>query len=250
MKIFTDEFNLLTKCIEISSDNENELKKLIENNNKLDIFYSVFSTKISSHLSNSGENKNKINLLSDVIHNLFGDQENLTNIFDLFLDKSKYIKNEINSATVEILQYSLKYCILSDKIIEDDDNLYNPLYSGDNINNSFIPGNDIKDNNIYDCYSKIRKYLNENPSNHGLYICTCNINKENEAIFIEYVKGTGYHDKSGNCKYCNEQTGNDGEANSFYERDGYFRIFKNEDDLEKETKNKKKWKLHDFGKIL
>ena len=239
LKIFTDEFNLLTKCIEISSDNENELKKLIENNNRLDIFYSVFSTKISSHLSNSGENKNKINLLSDVIHNLFGDQENLTNIFDLFLDKSKYIKNEINSATVEILQYSLKYCILSDKIIEDDDNLYNPLYSGDNINNSFIPGNDIKDNNIYDCYSKIRKYLNENPSNHGLYICTCNINKENEAIFIEYVKGTGYHDKSGNCKYCNEQTGNDGEANSFYERDGYFRIFKNEDDLEKETKNKK-----------
>ena len=45
------------------------------------------------------------------------------------------------------------------------------------------------------------------------------------------------------CKYCGQFIENDGEPNSFYERDSYYRIFKNEQDLEKETKNKKKAKF-------
>ena len=252
LKIFTDEFNLLNKCLENSGDKVNELKELIEKNKRLDIFYSAFSAKISSHLSNSGENKEKINILSDCIHNIFDGKEKLTNIFDLFLDKSKYTRSEINSASAEILQFSLKFCIKADEISDDYENLYYPLYSGDKVIDSFIPGNDIKESNIYDCYSKIKKYLNDNPSNHGVYICTCNIDKENEVIHTEFVKGNGYHEKSEEpkkCKYCEQPIGNDGEPNSFYERDSYYRIFKNEQDLEKETKDKKNGKCMTLEKF-
>ena len=162
-----DEFNLLNK----PDDKVKEIKQLIEDNKRLDIFYSAFSAKISSHLTNPWENKDEINKLSDYIHNIFDDKEKLTNIFDLFLDKSKYTKNEISSATAEILQYSLKYCINSDEISDDYENLYYPLYTGDHDINSYIPGNDIKERNIYVCYSKIKKYLNENsPKSRCIYM--------------------------------------------------------------------------------
>ena len=62
-------------------DNVNELKQLIENKNRLDIFYSAFSAKISSHLSNPGENKDAINLLSNSIHTIFDRKEKLKNKF-------------------------------------------------------------------------------------------------------------------------------------------------------------------------
>ena len=81
--IFTVEFNLLNKL----DDNVNELKQLIENKNRLDIFYSAFSAKISSHLSNPGENKDAItvssefNLLSNSIHTIFDRKEKLKNKF-------------------------------------------------------------------------------------------------------------------------------------------------------------------------
>ena len=118
---------------------------MIESKNRLDKFYSVFSAKISFHLSNPAENKDKIILLSDFIHNEFNDKEKLTNIYDLFLDKEKYTKYEINSFVAEILQFSLKYCINSDKISDDYDNIYYPLlYVGDENIDSYIPGNDIK----------------------------------------------------------------------------------------------------------
>ena len=239
LKIFTDEFNLLTKCLEKSANQINELKKLIESNKRIDIFYSVFSAKISSHLSNSGENKGKISILSECINNIFDDKKKLTNIFNLFLDKSKYTKDEINSTTAEILQFSLKYCIKSDEISDNWENLYYPLYTGERIINSYIPGNDIKDVNIYDCYIKIKRYLNEHPSNHGVYLCTCNKDTADKEIYMEYIEGNGYPKNSGKCKYCEQPTGNDGEPNSFYDRESYYRIFKNEEDLEKETKNKK-----------
>ena len=238
-KIFDEEFKLLTIYLENPGDKENELKELIEKYNRLDIFYSVFSAQISSHLSNSAANKDKITLLSNVIHNIFDGKEKLTNIFDLFMDKSKYTKKVINSVTAEILQFSLEYCINSDEISNDYDNLYFPLYSGDSNINSYFPGNDIKECYIYDCYTKIKKYLEEQSPNHGVYICTCNIDQNDKEIYTEFISGTGYHKESGICKYCEQPTGNDGEPNSFYERDSYYRIFKNKKDLEEETKNKK-----------
>lgn len=51
------------------------------------------------------------------------------------------------------------------------------------------------------------------------------------------------------CKYCKEPIGKDGESNSFYERKSYYKIFKNDEDLEKENKNKKHRKCMTLDKF-
>ena len=237
-KVYDEEFNKLSYCLKNSGDKESELKELIESN-RLDIFYSVFSTKVSAHLQNSNTDDNQIKILRNIIQNTFSDKEKLLNIFELFLDKSKYTKCEINAKKSEILQFSLRFCLNSDEISEEYDNMYYPLYGDDKNISSYIPGNDIKEHKIYNSYSKIKNYLDNHPSNHGVYVCTCNINKENEEIYSKYEEGNGgYPTKSEKCKYCGESIGKDGKGKSFYERDYYYRIFKNKEDLEKESKDK------------
>ena len=65
--IFKEEFIKLKNYLESSGNEESELKKLIQNKKRDDIFYSAFSAKISAHLSNPIENNDKISLLSEFI---------------------------------------------------------------------------------------------------------------------------------------------------------------------------------------
>ena len=221
-----------------SDDNESELKKLI-NENRHDIFYSVFSTKISSHLNNTLEEDKQKKKLSNLINHLFNDKDKLLNIFKLFLDKSKYKKYKINLKDAEKLQYSLRFCIDADKISEDYNNIYYPLYCDEENISSYIPGNDLKERKIYNNYSKIKNYLETHPSYHGAYICICNIYKEDEEIFFKKEEGNGgYPTKKEKCKFCNEDIGNDDNQKGFYEREHYYRIFKSQEDLDKETNGK------------
>ena len=232
-------FNKLNNCLQNARAKQNELEELI-NDNTLDIFYSVFSTKISSYLLNPSENDDKIKILSDIIYNKFKDKEKLFNIFKLFLDKSKYTKSNINLETVQILQFCLRFCLNADEISEEDNHIYYPLYSDENDISSYIPGNDIKDCKLYNDYSKIKKYLDNNPSYHGIYVCACQIyEKDGELDIKTEESNNGYPTTSGTCKYCGKAIGNDGNPKSFYDRDYYYRIFKNEDDINKETKGKK-----------
>ena len=232
-------FNKLNNCLQNLGEKENELKEIISDNT-LDIFYSVFSTKISSYLSNSLGNEDKIKILSDITYNIFKGKEKLFNIFKLFLDKSKYTKSTINYNTAIILQFCLRFCLNSDEISEDDNHIYYPLYSDEKDINSYIPGNDIKYCKLYNDYSKIKKYLENNPSSHGIYVCACKIYEKDGELNIKIEENNnGYPITSGKCKYCDEKIGNDGSSYSFYDRDYYYRIFKNEDDLNKEIKDKK-----------
>ena len=238
-KIYDEQFNKLSYCLNNSGDKESELMELI-NNNRVDIFYSVFSTKISAYLSSSPDDDKK-QILSNIIQNAFDEKKQLLNIFKLFIDTSKYNKTNISLKSAEILQFSLRYCLNSDEISEDCDNIYYPLYCNDQNISSFIPGNDLKESKIYSAYSKIKKYLYTHPSSHGVYICTCNIDKENEEITLKFEEGNnGYPKESEKCQYCGEPIGKDGEQKSFYERNYYFRIFKDEKDLEEESKDKVK----------
>jgi hypothetical protein len=213
-KIYDEEFNKLSYCLNNSGDKESELIELINKNNRFDIFYSVFSTKISAYLSSPNDDKKEI--LSNIIQNAFDEKEKLLNIFKLFIDTSKYNKTNISIKSAEILQFSLRYCLNSDEISEDYDNIYYPLYCNDQNISSFIPGNDLKESKIYSSYSKIKKYLDTHPSSHGVYICICNINKENEEITLKFEEGNnGYPIKSEICKNCGEPIGKDGEQKSF-----------------------------------
>lgn len=84
-KIFQKEFDLLSYCLEYSGEKQNELKQLIEDNKRLDIFYSVFLSKISANLSNNSESNNeKIKLLSRIIEDNFENKEKLMNILIYF----------------------------------------------------------------------------------------------------------------------------------------------------------------------
>jgi hypothetical protein len=85
-------YNKLNNCLQNSGDKENELNELI-NDDTLDIFYSVFSTKISSYLSNPSGNADKIKILSDIIRNKFDDKKKLLNIFELFFGQIKIYKS-------------------------------------------------------------------------------------------------------------------------------------------------------------
>ena len=236
-KIFLEEYNLLDKYLKNGFDEGNELKKLVHKNKRLDIFYSVFSTKISSNLIKTTKDDDQIKKLSNIIHDLFEDKEKLLNIFDLFIDKTKYKKVYINSNIAEILQFSLRYCLNSDEICNEYNNIYYPLYNDEKKINSFLPGNDIKDYPIYDLYSKIKKYLDTNPSYHGVYLCTCNIKEKDKEIYVKFIGGNGYPEKREKCKYCGEVLGNNNYS-IFFEKKKIYRIFKNKEDLEEELKKK------------
>ena len=240
-KNYVDVFNKLSHCLKNSNDKESELNDAIKSN-RIDIFYSVFSTKISAHLMKSNVDDEEIKILSNIIKNNFSDKEKLSNIFELFLNITKY-KEEIKSYKAEILQFCLRFCLNSDDIYDEGKNIYYPLYTNKKDINSYLPGNDIRERKIYLNYSQIKEYLENHNSSFGVYVCICNIYKEtDENINIIYEEGNnGYPIKSEVCQYCNEPIGNeDGQENSFYERDSYFRIFKNKEDLERESKNKKK----------
>ena len=106
---YDKEFNKLSYCLNNSGDKESELIELINKNNRFDIFYSVFSTKISAYLSSPNDDKKEI--LSNIIQNAFDEKEKLLNIFKLFIDTSKYNKTNISIKSAEILQFSLRYCL-------------------------------------------------------------------------------------------------------------------------------------------
>lgn len=207
-KIYEEEFDKLSFYLNNSDDKESELEELI-NSNSLDIFYSVFSIKISAHLSEFLDDNDQIKILRNIIQNIFSGKEKLLNIFELFLDKSKYTKTEITPRIDEILQFSLRYCLNSDEISKEYDNMYYPLYIDDKDISSYIPGNDIKEREIYNSYSKIKNKLDNHPFYCDVSICTTS-----------------------------EQKGKNGEEKKSNKRVEYYRIFKNNEDLEKNSKEK------------
>ena len=241
LKAYNDEFDKLSSSLSNNGNGISELKDLIEKN-ELDIFYSVFSTKISPHLSSNMTNNDKIKILSDFIEDNFYSKEKLLNIFKLFLDKSKYNKSEINLNRAEILQFCLRYCINSDEISRSFDNIYYPLYEDNPNITSYIPGNDLKERKIYYTYIQIKNYLLSNPYYHGVYVCICNIHKDNEDIYVKMEESDSGYPKESNekCKYCGKPVGKDAEPKSFCERDYYFRICKNDEDKKMILKEKVK----------
>ena len=56
--------------------------------------------------------------------------------------------------------------------------------------------------------------------------------------------------KKEKCKFCNEDIGNDDNQKGFYEREHYYRIFKSQEDLDKETNGKIKGNCITLEKCL
>ena len=233
--IYDQEFKILSTCLKNSGDKESELIELIKSNN-IDIFYSVFNL-----VNNKQQDDDKKQILANIIENNFDDKEKLLNIFKLFLDITKYTKSKIKPNEEEILKFSLRFCINADKISDDYENIYYPLYNASEIGDvsSYIPGNDIKESKVYKIYSRIKNYLYNNPSSHGVYLCVCNLDKEDEETTLKFIEENGgFPQKQEKCKFCGQPIGNENGEKDFYKRDFYYRIFKNEKELKNEIKDK------------
>ena len=89
----------------------------------------------------------------------------------------------------------------------------------------FYPGNDPKPNNIYSIYSKIINHFTPKP-NEGCYVCLC------EKVCYHSVK-SGFP----TCPKCSKNIGVEksrlwGAEQKIVKREGYKRIFKDENEIE------------------
>ncbi len=95
------------------------------------------------------------------------------------------------------MQYSLRFCLNSDKISKDSNNIYYSIYNDDEdeggeIEDLYFQGNDISEKPLFNCFSKIKDFLEKSPSNFGAYICICDKYNLDSDVYIEFVKGNGY----------------------------------------------------------
>ena len=148
-------------------------------------------------------------------------------------------KYNIKANHIEMLLYSMRFCLRSITSSEKD-SLYNKILSGDNtfLSESYFIGNDISENNYYDIYLKLIDHFNTKPKQEGVYVCLC------KTGFYQYIPNGLPNEKNANerCKYCSGPIGyNSGWFNfTSYpiKRDGYVRIYKDEEDITNESKEK------------
>ena len=218
-----------------------------------DLLY-IVSADIYSYLITKSDEKNQNNFYNNIIDKIFLSNEKtlLKTVFNP--DQYSFINNKYdlnnNSDKIEIILYSLRFCLKTWNSSKDDDCLYKKILNFDKsyIRNSYLIGNDISENNYYDIYSKLIEHFQKNPKNSGAYVCLCNNG------FYQYIPPDGYPTEKNNdekCKYCSENIGCQTEMSYDHwysliknkksypvKRDGYARIFKNTKYIEKEPEDK------------
>jgi hypothetical protein len=148
-------------------------------------------------------------------------------------------KYKINSNNNIAFLFGYRYC-LNILFSKNENGIYYSLYDIDKIydlKDKFYPGNDTKVNSVY---SDIINHFNTKPE-EGCYVCLC--------------KGWYYHSvPSGfpgkaelgkSCPKCNQNIGSEGKflglqilGSNIVKREGYYRIFKNNDEIEELKSNK------------
>ena len=165
--------------------------------------------------------------------------------------KEKY---KIDSNNIEAILFGYRYCLnelLSDEIDDDinNDNNKNYIYSSlyDKANSSYLsdkyyPGSDTRDEPYYELYSKIQNHFNEKP-NDGCYVCLCP-----KGFYHSVPSGfPGIKELDMHCLYCKKEIGTiqketvkENELkteNEIVNREKYFRIFKDEKEINLCKKN-------------
>ena len=223
---------------------KDNFKKINLNNYDLDEYGidNFFIETINTILLNT-QLKN-LNLITNIFNNLckplFKDKKKLMKAIELFYDPQKNqdikTKYKINSNNNMPFLIGYRYC-LNILFYENENGIYYSLYDIDKINylkDKFYPGNDTKDNLIY---SDIVNHFKTKPE-EGCYVCLC--------------KGWYYHSVPSGfpgkaelgkvCPKCDKNIGSEGKFfgfdNRIVKRDGYYRIFKNDEEIEELKGNK------------
>ena len=160
----------------------------------IDTFYCISSNIIISNLAlkNYVTDSSEYSNYSSFVKSLFKDlkipdiQKRLFLLFskdDEFntIMKQKLLVDEglteINPLSLEILLYSLRFCLQTAK---DNPNgfLYGQFFDKDcekKLKENSLPGNNILDNIFVTNYYTVEKHLNKNPANIGAYVCSCGL---------------------------------------------------------------------------
>ena len=154
---------------------------------------------------------------------------------------------------IDSILYGYRYC-LNELSNEKVDNIYSTLYDKENINfllDKYYPGSDGKDFPYYELYSKIISHFNNRP-NEGCYVCLCN-----KGFYHSIPSGfPGLLESNIKCPYCFKEIGAISTLNPFkkrcsiIKRDKYFRIFKDQEEIDDLKKYKdKREKLEEINYI-
>jgi hypothetical protein len=225
----------------------------VEDEINFDAFYLAAYKLILINLTNEHfEQENSyINFYKNICIPLFDNNEKLKILMEFIFNKEKYlaIKKEfkINSEDINALLYGYRYCLNEISEENEGDYLYSYLYKNNNqdFDKKYYPGNDYKDEPYYEIYSQIVNHFNENPD-EGCYVCFC------EKGYYHSTKGgfPGPHEVDLTCPKCGKDIGakiiqkeeiDDKDKNiikiiNTYEmvkRDKYYRIFKDDEQIEK-----------------
>ena len=252
----TDNYDKTYKILEIKKRDkfQNKIKNdEIGKNLHIDNFYIAACNLVLLHLKREDFKTSEIYLkfYENICKPLY-DKNKYSTLIQILFNPKKYedlitIYN-VNSNNIESILYGYRYCLnelISDDIDEDNnendkDYLYSSLYQKGNINylaEKYYPGSDTRDEPYYELFSKIQNHFIEKP-NEGCYVCLCS-----KGFYHSVPSGfPGYKEAGGKCQNCGKEIGtirkdvleeNNGlkTVYEFVKRENYFRIFKDQNDL-------------------
>ena len=153
-------------------------------------------------------------------------------------NKEEIIINEkISQKLLEILLYSLRICIQTVNNNNNENNLYYKILSSSQykeiINSNCIPGNTLLNNIYVKNFIKIENHLMTQPSDRGIYVCSCGLSYIIESCGFPSPPENG--EKELLCKNCKEKIGygkpppdSKNKVYGMILRKGHYRIFKDE----------------------
>ena len=168
----------------------------------------------------------------------------------LFYDSEKYkdIKNSfrIDSNNIKSLLFGYRYC-LNELSSKTQKGIYYSLYGSEYekcLKEKYFPGNDTKPNEVY---SSIINHFKTNPK-EGCYVCLCQ-----EGGYYHLVKSgfPGNLEYNKRCPKCQKNIGtikgNNKNEKIIVKRNDYYRIFKDENEIEMIKGSSKSKKLKDIN---
>ena len=208
----------------------------------IDNFY-VLSYNISLYKLQMEKSETNKNFFTNICEPLFKEDDLLFKAIELFYDSNKYnnIKRNfrINSNNIKPLLFGYRYC-LNELSSKNKFGIYYPLYDGkiEYLKEQFYPGNDSKYNKVY---SSIINHFKFKP-NQGCYVCQCKIG------YYRSIKDgfPNYKHLDMKCPRCSKLIGTTNEGiigfrtEKIVKRDNYFRIFRDEKEIEEIKKDKDK----------
>ena len=253
-EIFKNQFQNLFKTGEIEEFQKHILANGIDNFYLLSCNYLLSNINNNEFLNHKDECFSQYSRFANSVLNLNIINKNLSGLLNLFIDPAKFEnlkKNNgiIHDSILEKLFYSMRFCINSFNIENNNENNNNEKYFysalltpkvNDIIAKNFIIGNHPQEKKIIKGYGQLKEFFKEKNINDGVYICTCG-----ECYTIA---APGFPKEEGNCS-CGKPIGIDPKTKKMIKRDGYFRVFENED-KKKEFKERNNFKEVDNPNIL